>query len=411
MDNKRNKMTKEEDEMSKRANGDGAIFFNETKKKWVGQITLGYDENGNRKRKTVYGSTKSEVKQKLKQIEIGVFTGEFVDKSNITIYQLAKQILDDDYNANIIKENTYFRHLETLRRLKDIYNTPLQKANDMQIKAFLLKEQTYSQSTIDKEYRLLNKTFSEAVKKGIITKSPMVDIRKPKTSQKREKTRALTIDEQNKLLSVLLNEDIKYSHQLLLSMLTGMRMGEINALTINDVNLNFRWLNINKTITRGQKGEAIMGDTAKTDAGTRNIPITNDVLRVLNEVIQISNNSNLLFTKNNDGKTLLNTSEVNNAFQRALKKYDIIDGSVSGKVTCHSLRHTYATRCIESGMQPNTLKKLLGHEDIETTLNTYCDVFEKLQNDNVKQYETYMANLGITLTEQSNDTPKVIKTA
>lgn len=386
----------------KRANGDGAIFFNETKKKWVGQITLGYDENGKRKRKTVYGTTKSEVKQKLKQIEIGVFTGEFVDKSNITIYQLAKQILDDDFNANIIKENTYFRHIETLRRLKDIYNTPLQKANDMQIRAFLLKEQTYSQSTIDKEFRLLNRTFNEAIKKGIITKSPMIDVKKPKTAQKHEKTRALTIEEQNKLFSILLNQDIKYSHQLLLSMLTGMRMGEINALTIKDINFTFKWISVNKTITRGQKGEAMMGDTAKTEAGTRYIPITKDVLQVLNEIIQVADNNTLLFTKNNDGKTLLNTSEVNNAFQRALKKYNIIDSSISGKVTCHSLRHTYATRCIESGMQPNTLKKLLGHEDIETTLNTYCDVFEKLQNDNVKQYETYMANLGITLTEETN---------
>ena len=386
----------------KRANGDGAIFFNETKKKWVGQITLGYDENGKRKRKTVYGTTKSEVKQKLKQIEIGVFTGEFVDKSNITIYQLAKQILDDDFNANIIKENTYFRHIETLRRLKDIYNTPLQKANDMQIRAFLLKEQTYSQSTIDKEFRLLNRTFNEAIKKGIITKSPMIDVKKPKTAQKHEKTRALTIEEQNKLFSVLLNQDIKYSHQLLLSMLTGMRMGEINALTIKDINFTFKWISVNKTITRGQKGEAMMGDTAKTEAGTRYIPITKNVLQVLNEIIQVADNNTLLFTKNNDGKTLLNTSEVNNAFQRALKKYNIIDSSISGKVTCHSLRHTYATRCIESGMQPNTLKKLLGHEDIETTLNTYCDVFEKLQNDNVKQYETYMANLGITLTEETN---------
>lgn len=395
----------------KRANGDGAIFFNETKKKWVGQITLGYDENGKRKRKTVYGTTKSEVKQKLKQIEIGVFTGEFVDKSNITIYQLAKQILDDDFNANIIKENTYFRHIETLRRLKDIYNTPLQKANDMQIRAFLLKEQTYSQSTIDKEFRLLNRTFNEAIKKGIITKSPMIDVKKPKTAQKHEKTRALTIEEQNKLFSVLLNQDIKYSHQLLLSMLTGMRMGEINALTIKDINFTFKWISVNKTITRGQKGEAMMGDTAKTEAGTRYIPITKDVLQVLNEIIQVADNNTLLFTKNNDGKTLLNTSEVNNAFQRALKKYNIIDSSISGKVTCHSLRHTYATRCIESGMQPNTLKKLLGHEDIETTLNTYCDVFEKLQNDNVKQYETYMANLGITLTEEPNTLSNVIKTA
>lgn len=386
--------------MAKRANGDGAVYFSDKKKKWVGQITLGYDEKGNRKRKTVYGSTKSEVKQKLKQIEIGIFTGSFVDKSNITIYQLAKQILDDDYNANLIKENTYYRHIETLRRLKDIYNTPLQKATELQIKGFLLKEQTYSQSTINKDYRLLNRTFKEAIKKGIITKSPMEDMKKPKTAQKSVKTRALTIEEQNKFLSVLRKEDVKYSHQLLLSMFTGMRMGEVNALDKPNINLIFNRINVNKTITRGEKGQAIMGDTAKTEAGTRILPMTADVLQIIREIFLIIGDNNLLFTKNNDGKTLINTSEVNSAFQRLLKKYDIIDSSIKGRVTVHSLRHTYATRCIESGMQPNTLKKLLGHEDIQTTLNTYCDVFERLQNDNVKQYENYMTNLGITLSEE-----------
>ena len=202
--------------MGKRANGDGSIYFSDARNKWVGQITLGYDENGNRKRKTVYGSTKTEIKQKLKQIEIGIFTGDFVDKSHITIYQLAKQLLDDDYNSNQIKENTYYRHLETLRRLKDIYNTPLQKANEMQLKAFLLKEQKYSQSTINKDFILLKRTFKDAIKKGIINKSPIDNIKKPKSAQKQIKTRALTIEEQNKLINILLTKDVKYSYQLLL---------------------------------------------------------------------------------------------------------------------------------------------------------------------------------------------------
>lgn len=397
--------------MTKRANGDGAIFFNESKGKFVGQITLGYDENGKRKRKTVYGATKTEVKQKLKQIELGIFTGNFVDKNNITIYQLAKQLLDDDFNTNHIKENTYYRHLETLQRLKPIYNTPLQKATDLQIKDFMLKEKTYSQSTIDKEYRLLKRTFAEAVKKGIIAKTPFEDLKKPNTAQKKEKVRALTDEEQTRLLRILCTEDIKYSHQLLLSVLTGMRMGEINALTVNDINVNFKQISVNKTITRGQKGQAIMGNVAKTEAGTRRIPLTQDALQIIKEALQVAGDNKIIFTKNNDGKTLLNTSEVNNVFQRLLTKYQILDTTVSGKVTLHSLRHTFATRCIEGGMQANTLKKLLGHTDVTITLNTYCDVFEKLQNNSVEEHERYLSSIGLSLSAVSTDITQTQKRA
>lgn len=65
----------------------------------------------------------------------------------------------------------------------------------------------------------------------------MLNIRKPKSKQELVKVRALTVDEQKKLIDVLKSEDIRYSEQMLLSMFTGMRMGEINALEVGDINL------------------------------------------------------------------------------------------------------------------------------------------------------------------------------
>ena len=77
----------------RRARGDGAVYFDDKRKLYIGQIGLGVDENGKRKRKTVYGKTKAEVKEKLKAVEYRVYEGTFVNASGITLYQLTKQII------------------------------------------------------------------------------------------------------------------------------------------------------------------------------------------------------------------------------------------------------------------------------------------------------------------------------
>lgn len=381
--------------MSKKANGEHSLYFDKEKNQYRGQIVIGRDERGKLRRKSVYGKTKKEVREKLNQIEFGIQTGTFVDKSAITFYQLAKQILDDERNLNYIKTPTYFRHMETLKQLKLIHSIPLQQINDMTIKDLLLKNQNYAQSTINKQYTMMQRTFREAVDRGILTKNPMERLRKPKSTQKREKVRALTVEEQRRMMAVLTTEDVQYSQQMLLSMLTGMRMGEINALEASDVFLEFGVISVHKTISRGERGQAILNPEPKTSAGERKIPITDDVGTILRECLMVRPEG-LLFLQNGQ---MITTNQVNAQYQRMLKKYDLIDDAVPGKVDLHSLRHTYATRCIEAGMQPKVLQLLLGHTDITITMNTYCDAFDAYREDNIAKAADYLKGMGLTLNE------------
>ena len=377
----------------KKGNGEGSVY--KTKSGYRGQIVVGTDDFGKPIRRSVTGKTVKEVNDKLTTIKNSIITGTYIAPNKITVCELARLMLEDDLNLNYIKEGTYFRHIETLKRIERnpyLKNTPIQELSYAPIKDFMLAETCMSQSIINKVFTMLQKALKEAVKRKIISENPMADLKKPKTSKKREKVRALTKEEEVKLYKVLTTEDVNYSHQMLLSMLTGMRMGEINALTADDVDLRFKTISVSKTMARGLKGEPFVSKSAKTENGNRDIPISVTVLPLVKEILFCAGDK-YLFEQN--GK-LINTSQVNMQFQRIIKKYDILDKKVKGKMSLHSLRHTFATRCIEAGMQAKVLQKILGHSDIKITLNTYCDAFESFQNENIAKADEYFADMGIS---------------
>ncbi len=377
--------------------GEGSIFYSNVKQKWMAQINVGKDENGKVIRKSVTAETQEEVKAKLDELKLSIYTGKFVNANTITFSQLIKQIYDEKLAMNEIQPQTYYRTMETVKLCKEINDIPVQKIDSTAIKQLLLSKVDYANSTIKKMYIILNQCFKEALKRKIITDNPMLDVRKPKSTKKTKKIRALTLDEQKKLVEVIRNENVRYAEQMLISMFTGMRMGEINALSVNDLNTNFNFINIDKTISKGEHGEAFVNDTAKTENGNRQIPINETVRPVIEKVISEykATDDNVLF--HTSAGTLIATSVVNTEFRRIVNKYNIQDKTVKGDLSLHSLRHTYATRCIESGMPPKVLQHLMGHSDIKVTLDTYADVFDNFQSISVEQADSYLNQVSLAV--------------
>ena len=215
--------------------------------------------------------------------------------------------------------------------------------------------------------------------------------KKPTSKLEAQKVEALTIDEQKNLINILKKSNHKYKNIILLAIYTGMRIGEILAITNDNINLKENTLVVEKTLTKDKNENVILGNTTKTEAGKRTIFLNNNAVSVLKEVLQnnLLNTYNLIFY-DYDRNTFITPTEINCYLKRLNEKYKICP-----HIHTHMLRHTFATRCIESGMQAKVLQQILGHKNISTTLDTYTSVFEKFNKDENTKYENYMKQIGL----------------
>ena len=335
--------------------------------RWEGRYKNGVDENGKSTYKSVYGKSYSECKEKLESI-----------KSNDTLKTTTSllsfgSVLNIWLNNKVrIKESTYlkYKHIVNAHILPELGHFKISEITASEVNVFLdekLKRggkesgKALSPSYVRTMAIIIESALNFAAKEGFCT--PLRnEINKP--SIKKEEIIVLSISEQHKYEKVMKTEFSEVALGTLIAMHTGLRIGEICALHWNDIDLKNGLVFVNHTVSRVQstdskhKTELILS-TPKTNASKRVIPMS----LALKSILKSISNKEGFVVSNTD--TFVDTRTFEYRFKKLTKDNNL------KSVHFHTLRHTFATRCLQYGMDVKTLSEILGHSSATITLNTY----------------------------------------
>lgn len=222
----------------------------------------------------------------------------------------------------------------------------------------------------------LNHVFNNAVLDEIIVKNPCKALKKLKRVDEvigDNRHRALTKEETERFFKTSEEKCSYYDNLFRFMIKTGMRIGEVTALYLTDIDRVNGFIHVRRTITRDEIGGYMVGDDTKTESGNRDIPLTPDILQIIRNQEELNRKvfgfdwSGLLF-KSSEG-SILREYTVNREIKRICKEAEI------DYFTSHAFRNTFATRFIEQRPQDyKILSEILGHKDISITLNLYTHV-------------------------------------
>ena len=262
----------------------------------------------------------------------------------------------------------------------------------------------YAGSTIRQTYICMGTMLKSALMNDLIVRHPMNGVRYTKPVRAVNDIKYLTVEEQEKFMEVAKRSHNYYQYALLLE--TGLRTGELVGLTWDAIYWKKRTLTVNKTLEYRHKQGYWRAGPPKTQQSYRTIPLTNKAYEILEKVYAnvryrkeadtLSQTLEYMDRRTGEKSTLVMSDLVfinwrtgepakNSSYDTHL--YKLCDEAKIKRFCMHALRHTYATRAIESGMQPKVLQKLLGHASIKTTMDRYVHVTEDSLLKAIRQFE------------------------
>lgn len=333
--------------------------------RWEGRYSTFEPQSQKNVVRSIYAKSYSEVKEKLSAAKMNAqcITKEQKNAADVQFYLVA-----DEWLATI--EST--RKHATFIKYRFIYQKHIKEKTENLILAKMDEDILSQVFQNDKNEALsdsLQKSISCVMNQILSYAASNYHTEKIRYSNQRQKTgnkpvEILSQTEQSRLLQYLYNEMDVFKLGIVICISTGLRLGEICALKWQDIDLERKLLHVNSTVQRitvdGKETRTVLLEgEPKSVYSKREIPLSDDLVKLLFPYYKCTGKYVLHNNKPLDPRTY------QNKFQKYLQAAEI------GHKNFHSLRHTFATNCINSGADIKSLSEILGHSDVKITLNRY----------------------------------------
>lgn len=340
----------------------------------------------NGKRKYVTAKTKQELEEKVFQLKLQLRLGVDLDDKT-TVGELIQMWFEAEQRGRIrdTSEKTV-RSLVNNHILPQLSGLPVRDVTPLVIQNYTKTLTGLNQESGRRCLSILRAAFSIAVENGLIAKSPVLDRFKVQGKTYAPK-RALSQEQQETLLSVLEAKSQKYPLlylAVLIALMTGLRRGEIYGLMWDCVDLDSRMIHVRRSAVFHMDDPVQIREELKTDHSYRSVPIPDRLLRVLRQYRAQSSSMFLFPDPKNPGQIHAHIERRVSAWlsyqtgAKAASKHPVLEDI---KVTPHILRHSYATRLFEAGLDIKEIQSLMGHASPDITLKIYVDYCEARKAD------------------------------